>query len=313
MNNSQCYVGIDISKAFLDIAIYPEREVWREPYDQAGMKRLKDRLVRLKPERVVMEATGGLETQLCSYLVGYHLPVVIVNPRQVRDFARSMGQLAKTDRLDALVIARFGEAIKPPLQALKTEEEQLLSALLARRNQLIEMVISEKNRMSLAPTIVAKEISRHIVWLKKRIRDADNDIDQWVKTSPAWQAQTDLLQSVPGVGRVMAFTLMARLPELGRVNSKQVAHLVGVAPLNCDSGTKRGKRKIWGGRSDVRAVLYMSALTAIRHNPVIKQFYDRLCDQGKPKKVAITACMRKLLVILNSMTKTQTYWLETVS
>ena len=312
MNTEQCWVGIDVSKKFLDIAIYPAGKIWREPYDDAGLEQLTHDLLELEPERVVLEATGGLEAHVSGILAKNHLPVVITNPRQVRDFAKSTGQLAKTDRLDAYVIARFAEAIKPPIRSLKSDEESLLGALLMRRRQLVDMIVAEKNRLSSAPKSIRKDIELHISWLQKRVKGADDDLDRWVQASPLWQAKNDLLQSVPGVGRVMALTMMARVPELGQLNRKQIAHLIGVAPLNCDSGGMKGKRRVWGGRSDVRSVLHMATLVAVRHNPVMKCFYERLCKAGKPKKVALTACMRKLLVILNTMVKSDTHWQPTV-
>jgi transposase len=272
MTNAECNVGIDISKSFLDIATYPQGDVWRVSYDDPGLIQLAMQLTKLNPSRVVMEATGGLEVQVSSLLAHHQLPVVIINPRQVRDFAKSTGQLAKTDRLDALIIARFSEAIKPPIRLLRNDEESLLDALLTRRRQLEDMVVAEKNRLSSAPKVIKKDICEHITWLKKRVKDADNDLDGWVKRSPVWQAQDDLLQSTPGVGRVMSLTLMAQVPELGTLSQKQIANLIGVAPLNCDSGNMRGKRRVWGGRANVRAVLHMSALTAVRYNPPLKEF-----------------------------------------
>ena len=311
MTNTECNVGIDISKSFLDVATYPDGDVWRVPYDDSGLIQLAEKLIKLGPARVVMEATGGLEVQVSSFLALHQLPVIVMNPRQIRDFAKSTGQLAKTDSLDALIIARFGEAIKPAIRKLKSEEESLLDALLTRRHQLVGMVVAEKNRLPTAPKLIQKDIRKHIVWLQKCIKDADSDLDAWVKKSPVWKAQDDLLQSTPGVGRVMSLALMAQVPELGALNRKQIANLIGVAPLNCDSGYMRGKRHVWGGRASVRAVLHMAALTAVRHNPPLKKFYDRLCMAGKPKQVALTACMRKLLVILNSMVKNDTCWQST--
>lgn len=308
MNSTECNIGIDISKSFLDIGAYPQSEVWRVPYDNQGLAQLAKKLIKLNPTRIVMEATGGLEVRVSSFLAHHQLPVVIINPRQIRDFAKSTGQLAKTDSLDALIIARFGEAIKPPIRPLKTEEESLLDALLTRRRQLVDMLVAEKNRLSSAPKSIKKDIRQHIAWLQKRVKDTENDLDDWIKQSPLWQARDDLLQSAPGVGPIMSLALIAQVPELGRLNRKQIANLVGVAPLNCDSGNMKGRRRVWGGRANVRAVLHMAALTAVRYNPPLKDFYDRLCKAGKPKKVALTACMRKLLVILNSMVKNNTYW-----
>ena len=308
MNDIPRYVGIDVSKAYLDIAIIPDGRIWRETYDDVGLTQLVDALVDYSPKLIVLEATGGLEARLCGLLAKAELPIVAVNPRQMRDFAKATGQLAKTDRLDAQVIAHFAATIKPAIRPLKSEEESLLEALLTRRRQLVDMQVAEKNRLSCAPDAIRKDIQQHIDWLAKRIKETDNDLDQWVQQSPLWQTKNDLLQSMPGVGCVLALTLLARLPELGQLSHKQIAHLVGVAPLNCDSGNRSGQRRVWGGRGDVRAVLHMATLVAVRHNPVLKQFYSRLCRAGKPKKVALTACMRKLIVILNAMVKHQAHW-----
>lgn len=302
------FVGIDIAKKQLDIAVHPSGECFTEPHDAPGIDRLVNRVKILAPSLIVLEATGGLELGLTAALAGAALPVVVVNPRQVRDFARATGKLAKTDVLDAHVLARFGQAVRPPIRPLKAPQTQALQALVARRHQLIDMLMAERNRLRQAPTPVRKDIKRHISWLEKRLQDVDGNLNAIIKASPVWQEQDRLLQSVPSVGPVLSVTLLSCLPELGRLNRKQIAALVGVAPLNRDSGQYRGRRSIWGGRANVRAVLYMSALTGIRCNPVIKAFYQRLCATGKPKKVALTACMRKLLSILNAIMKNQTPW-----
>ena len=257
---------------------------------------------------VVLEATGGLELAVTAALAASELPVVVVNPRQVRDFARATGRLAKTDRLDAQVIAHFGEAVKPMLRSLPNAETQALEAQLARRRQVVAMLTAEKNRLHAARPSVRREILRHISWLQNSLKRLDSDLGDALRNSPLWREQDNLLQSVPGVGPVLSLTLLAELPELGTLDRRQIASLVGVAPLNRDSGTFRGRRTIWGGRARVRAVLYMGTLVATRYNPVIKAFYQRLCAAGKAKKVALTACMRKLLTILNSMLKRRTQW-----
>jgi transposase len=260
------------------------------------------------PALIVLEATGGLELPLTGALAAAGLPVVVVNPRQVRDFAKATGRLAKTDALDAAVLAQFAEAVRPPLRPLPDAATQALSALLLRRRQLIAMLTAEKNRLGLAPTPVRKGITVHIRWLDGRLADLNEELAHTIRESPVWREKDDLLQSTPGVGPVLALTLVASLPELGTLTRQQIAALVGVAPLNRDSGRFRGTRRVWGGRAHVRAALYMSALVATRFNPVIRVFYQRLCAAGKIKKVALTACMRKLLTILNAMLRHQTPW-----
>ena len=253
---------------------------------------------------MLMEASGGLELPLVAALAVEALPVVVVNPRQVRDFARATGKLAKTDTLDAAVLAHFGEAVRPPVRPLRDSEAQLLNSLVARRHQLVTMLVSEKNRLSAATTVAVRpSIEAHIEWLVRELNDLDTDLRRRIQRSPVWREKDDLLCTVPGVGPQVSLTLLAYLPELGTLDRRQIAALVGVAPFNRDSGTMRGRRTVWGGRARVRASLYMGALTASRYNPVIRDFYQRLLAAGKPKKVALTACMRKLLVILNSMLK----------
>tara|TARA_B100000315_G_C14495337_1_gene549668 strand:- start:63 stop:1013 length:951 start_codon:yes stop_codon:yes gene_type:complete len=308
MTSKERYVGIDVSKKHLDIAIRPGNEHWVVDNDEDGIGDLVSRLKSVGPRLVVLEATGGLELSVTASLGAAGLPAAVVNPRQVRDFARATGQLAKTDRLDADVLARFGEAIKPTPRPLRDAEAQALSALLSRRRQVVGMLTAEKNRLHAALPSVRQEIRQHIVWLEKSLARLDDDLGGALRESPLWRERDDLLQSVPGVGPVLSVTLLAELPELGTLNRKQIASLVGVAPLNRDSGTLRGRRTVWGGRARVRATLYMATLAATRCNPVVRSFYRHLCTGGKVKKVALTACMRKLLTILNSMIKNHTTW-----
>jgi len=306
------FIGIDVSKARLDVAMRPSAEKLSVSNDEAGIQALVTRLSEIKPALIVLEATGGLERSVSGALGSAQLPVVVVNPRQVRDFAKALGQLAKTDRIDAEVLAHFAEVIRPPLRPLPDKVSLELRALIARRRQLIEMMVAEKNRLSAASKAVRKRIEAHIRWLETELDRADKDLDQSIRQSPIWQEHQDLLRSVPGIGPVVSRTLLAELPELGRLNRKQIAALVGIAPLNCDSGTFRGRRGIWGGRATVRAVLYMAALVASRRNSVIRNFYKRLRDKGKAPKVALVACMHKLLTILNAMIKHKTRWSEII-
>ena len=311
MDRQKTYVGIDVAKAGLDVAVCPTDERWKISSDEAGVRQLVSRLKTLGPAIVLLEASGGLELPLVAALAVEELPVVVVNPRQVRDFARATGRLAKTDTLDAAVLAHFGEAIRPPVRPLRDAETQLLHSLVARRHQLIAMLVAEKNRLSTATTIAVRPgIESHIEWLERELNDLDTDLRQTILSSPVWREKDDLLRTVPGVGEQVSLTLLAFLPELGTLNRKQIAALVGVAPYNRDSGTMRGKRTVWGGRAKVRASLYMGALTASRWNPAIREFYQRLLAAGKPTKVALTACMRKLLVILNSMLKHRSPWCD---
>lgn len=306
MSEGVAYAGIDVSKAELEVAV--GEEGWTLPNDVAGIEVLVERLRERSPELVVLEATGGHETAAVAALAEAGLPVVVANPRQVRDFGRATGQLAKTDRIDARLLALFAERVRPEVRALPDEEARELRALLARRRQLLEMMVAEKNRLKTAPVAVAKGIRRHIEWLKRQVKSVDSDMDSRIKKSPVWRAREDLLRSVPGIGPVVSRTLIGELPELGYLNRRQIAALAGVAPLNRDSGTLRGKRMVWGGRRSVRVALYMAALTASQRNPVIREFYERLRDRGKPPKVALTACMRKLLVILNAMARDGVAW-----
>src|SRR6267143_1746268 len=302
------FVGIDVSKQQLDVAVRPRDETWTVAHDEAGLSALVVRLRALAPTLIVLEATGGLEVALAGALATAGLPVAVVNPRQVRDFARSTGTLAKTDRLDAQLLAQFADAVRPDPRPLPDAQAQELTALLQRRRQLVEMLTAEKNRLTFAARRIRPQLQAHIEWLHKQLAQFDDDLRQLVRASPLWREKDDLLRSAPGVGPVLSTTLLAALPELGRLTRQQIAALVGVAPLNRDSGTLRGRRTVWGGRAHVRAVLYMSTLVATRHNPVVAAFYRRLRAAGKAPKLALTACMRKLLTILNAMLKHHTRW-----
>lgn len=313
MSKSLIFCGIDVSKDRLDVALLPDEESWSVTNDPAGIEQLLSRLTELGPTLTVLEATGGYEMAAAAALARASLPLTIVNPRQVRDFARATGQLAKTDRIDAQVIALFAERVRPKSQILPGEEAQLLDALLTRRRQLIEMMTAEKNRRGFAPKPLKNSITKHITWLERQLAEVDHDIEKMIKHSALWRAKESLLRSVPGVGPVLSRTLIGELPELGTLGRKQIAALVGVAPLARDSGKLRGRRSIWGGRAGVRATLYMSTLVATRHNPIIREFYERLIAAGKPRKVALTACMRKLITILNAMVRTQTPWNATLA
>ena len=309
MGAEETFVGIDVAAAHLDVAVRPG-EAWRVANDEAGVAALAERLAALAPALVVLEATGGRELLAAGALAAAGLPVAVVNPRQVRDFARATGQLAKTDALDAQLLARFAAAVRPAPRPLPDAAAQELQAVLARRRQVVEMLVAERNRLGSAPRPVRADIAAHVAWLRRRLAALDAALAELIRASPVWRAKEDLLRSVPGVGPVLATTLLALLPELGALDRKQVAGLVGVAPLNRDSGAFRGKRAVWGGRAAVRAALYMATLVATRHNPAVRAFYRRLCAAGKPKKVALTACMRKLLTILNAMVRDGTGWQE---
>ena len=302
------YVGIDVSKDQLDIAVRPTGETWSMPNDASGITEVVQRVAQLHPKLVVLEATGGLQMPVAAALASAGLPLAMVNPRQVRDFARATGKLAKTDQLDAQVLAHFAEAVRPTPYPLPDAQTQELTALLTRRHQVVEMLTAEKNRLRTTRESVRQRVQDHIRWLEQELADLDDDLERALRESRLWRGKDNLLRSVPGIGRVVSITLLADLPELGTLSRHQIAALVGVAPLNRDSGRFRGKRTVWGGRARVRAALYMAALTATRYNPIIKAFYRRLCGVGKARKVALTACMRKLLIILNSMVKHQQSW-----
>ena len=308
MNQFPLFVGIDVSKERLDVAVRPTGEAWQVSHDSRGINDLVERLGELAPQLVVLEATGGMEMALAGELAASKLAVAVVNPRQVRDFARAAGKLAKTDALDAQVLAHFAEAMRPDSRPLPDAASQELRALVARRRQLVEMITAEKNRLRTAARRIRPKVQEHIHWLEESLKDLDRDMEDFMRSSPMWKDKDQLLRSTPGVGPVLSMTLLSDLPELGALNRGEIAALVGVAPFNRDSGALRGKRTVWGGRRQVRAVLYMAALVATRYNPVLRDFYQRLCEAGKPKKVALTACMRKLLTILNVMVKHNRHW-----
>ncbi len=307
-------IGIDVAKSELVVAARPNGERWTVANDDRGIRTLVDRLRGEAVELIVLEATGGYELLCVAALAAAAMPVVVVNPRQVRDFAKATGQLAKTDRIDADVLALFAERVRPAVRALPDADTQELDALLTRRRQLLEMLQAERNRLGQVfgrgRQPVKKSLKTHIAFLERELRLADTDLLDMIRRSPAWRERDELVQSVPGVGRVLSFTLLADLPELGRLSRREIAKLVGVAPLSRDSGTHRGRRFVHGGRATVRAVLYMNALVATRRNAVIRAFYQRLLSIGKPKKLALVACMRKLLTILNTMVRTQQHWCE---
>jgi transposase len=303
------FVGIDVAKRWLDVAVRPTGERWTVGNDEAGRAGLVERLRAAgSVALIVLEATGGYETAVVAALSSAGVPVVVVNPRQVRDFARALGKLAKTDAIDADVLAHFAEAVQPAVRALPDDLTHALQGWLARRRQLREMLTAERQRLSRAPLAVRGQIKGHITWLRQQLRDVDREVRTLIQRSPVWREKDDLLRTVPGVGPVLATTLVGDVPELGRLPGKQIAALIGVAPFNRDSGEHRGTRRIWGGRAPVRTVLYMATVASLRRNVVIKGFYDRLCAAGKPRKVALTACMRKLLTILNAMIRHRAAW-----
>jgi transposase len=313
MDTSSHDIGIAVAKAQLDIAVRPSGEQWTATNDEAGITTLVARMQTLRPALIVLEATGGREVPLVAALAEAALPVAVVNPRQGRAFARASGQLAKTDALDAQVLARFAEVVHPTPRPLPDAQAQELSALLTRRRQLVGMLTAERQRLDTALPAVQRPIQRHVAWLEQELADLDRTLRAAVHASPLWRAQEDLLRSVPGIGPTTAYMLVADWPELGPLNRKASAALVGVAPLNCESGTLRGRRLVWGGRARVRTALDMATLVATRHNPVIRAFYQRLCAAGKPKKVALVACLRKLLTILNALVRHRTPWCASVA
>jgi transposase len=308
MSAPQRFVGIDVAKAQLDIAVRPTGDRWSVPNDEAGIATLVAQLQAAAPTLIVLEATGGYQRAAVAALAAAGLPVVVANPRQTRDFAKATGQLAKTDALDARALAHFAEAVRPTPRPVPDAQTEALRALLTRRRQLVAMRTAESNRLSTAPAAVQADITAHLAWLDQRLAALDEDLDTTLRASPVWREREILYRSVPGIGPVSARTLLLDLPELGTLSRQRIAALAGVAPFNCDSGTMRGRRAIWGGRAPLRATLYMATLVAVRHNPVLKAFYERLLAAGKAKKVALTACMRKLLTILNAMVKQQTPW-----
>jgi transposase len=306
--STEIFVGIDVSKAKLDIAIWDSEVSWNLRNEAEGWHELVKRLKACKPTLIVIEASGGLEQSLVAELSLENLPVAVVNPTRVRNFARSTGQWAKTDKLDARMIAHFAQAIRPKVRPLRTTEEERLNALVTRRRQVIQILVAEKNRKATTHGSLQERVQQHIDWLESELQDLDREIEHFIQESPDWQEKAALLRSVPGIGPVTASTMLAELPELGTRNRQQIAALVGVAPVNKDSGKKRGKRRVFGGRAPVRRALYMATLVATRSNPIIRRFYERLLANGKEKKVALTACMRKLLVILNSMIRHNQPW-----
>jgi len=297
----------------LDVCVQPSGAQWSVDNHAAPIESLVEQLTAIHPQRIVVEASGGYEALVVGLLASGQLPVVVVNPRQVRDFARATGQLAKTDRIDAQVLARFGEAIRPELRALPDATTRAVRALVSRRRQLQEMLIAEQHRLGSAvvqdaPAPLREQLSEHIDWLRRQVSDIDDDLGQQLRASSVWREREDLLRTIPGIGPVTSATLLSQVPELGQLDRKAIAKLVGVAPLNHDSGLLRGRRRVWGGRAEVRAVLYMAALVATRCNPLIRTFYERLRVAGKPAKVALVACMHKLLLLCNSVLRSATPW-----
>jgi transposase len=305
------HVGIDVSKEHLDVCLMPEGEAFAIANNQEGIDSLIERLEEARPDLVVLEASGRYERPAAAAIAAVGISVAVINPRQARDYAKATGRLAKTDRIDAEILARFAGAVGPSPSILPDEEAQTLQAILARRRQLSAMLVAETNRAQMAPEALAKRIRAHVRWLEKELSRTDRDLDEAIEANATFKENEALLRSVPGVGAVLARTLLAELPELGTITHKRLCALVGVAPFNNDSGKRKGKREVWGGRAPVRAALYMGALVATRHNPLIARFYERLLAAGKPKKVALVACMRKLLSILNAMIRDGTPWHST--
>ncbi len=306
--NEKRVVGIDVSKAVLDVAVLPGGELLQLGNEVQGIEELSKKLKSEAVDLVVMEATGGYETAVATALVANGLRVAVVNPRQIRDFAKATGRLAKNDRIDAQVIAAFGQAIEPEIVRLPDEDTRELQSLVVRRRQLVAMRVQEVNRLGLMRGAMRKRIKAHVDWLENEIAKVDVDLTAGLRKSPAWRAKDELLQSFKGVGRITSSTLIVALPELGQLDRREITALVGLAPFNRDSGVMRGRRSIYGGRSQVRTLLYMAAISAIRCNPVIRAFYERLKSRGKPHKVAMVACMRKILTILNAMVRQSTPW-----
>ena len=305
------FIGIDVAKTKVDIAQWGNKTVQTYSNDIEGRTKLLEWLNELgKPPQslIVVEATGGLEQALISELLAAEYPVAKINPKRARDFARALGQLAKTDKIDAQMLARFAHTIQPQVHPLKDAQQLQLSAHITRRRQLIQMLVSEKNRLSSAVALMRPRIEKHLNWLDSELAEVDTEIDHFIDDHSDWKDNQQRLMLIPGVGRITTMTLLAELPELGTLTPKQIASLVGLAPFNRDSGSMRGRRMIWGGRAAVRRALYMAAVSAMRWNPVIRTFYQRLRDAGKPFKVAITACMRKLLIIMNAMIRDQSDW-----
>lgn len=308
MDKQELFIGIDVSKDRLDIGVWPASEVWDERNTDAGIAALVEKLVALNPQLVVLEATGGLERRAVHAIAAAGLPVVVVNPRQVRDFAKATGRLAKTDAIDALVLGHFGAAIRPPVRPLPTAEMEEFGNRITRRRQIVSMIAQEKNRLHSASKSLLNGVKAHIEWMKGQVKTIDEEIQSIIAKDVVMSEKSDLLQTFKGIGPGCSNTLIAKLPELGTLDRGKIACLAGLAPLNRDSGQYKGTRRIWGGRESVRSALYMSAIVAIRWNPKIKEFYDRLRKKGKKAKVAITACMHKILTILNAMLKSGEAW-----
>ena len=311
MSSSLSFVGIDVSKNTFDIHIRPSGQSQSFGYDEGGLRELISVLQSIEPqiETIVLEATGGYERRLVAALMSHQFPVVVVNPGQIRHFAKAIAQIAKTDSIDAGVLSQFGQTLRPQCRTLPDEFLQELREILTRRRQMMDMIASEKNRLTTAAhPKIRKEILAHLQWLKKRVDSFDEDLQQKIQSSPAWKVKDQFLQTVPGIGPVSSFSLLIQLPELGLLNRHQIAALAGIAPINRDSGRFRGRRTTQGGRASVRSALYMCTLVATRHNSIIRTFYQRLLAAGKPKMVALIACMRKLLTILNSMFKHNSPW-----
>ena len=308
---TKTYVGIDIAQDQLDVRVSCEPGPWQVPHNEVGIATVCERLAAVSPDRIVVEATGGLQIAVAGALQAAGLPVAVVNPRHARDFARSLGQLAKTDALDARTLARMAEALQPPVRPVPDAQTRELQAWSVRRRQLVADIAREKARHHAAPPVIQALIQAHLDALQTALVEVDRTLQDLIGAHPVWQGQATCLQSVPGVGPVLTTVLLAELPELGQLNRRQIAALVGVAPFNRDSGHYRGARRVWGGRAAVRKVLYMATLTAVQWNPVLRAFYTQLRARGKPPKVALTAAMRKLLTILNALMRDQTYWQET--
>jgi transposase len=308
MSTSAYFIGIDVSKDRLDVSVRPSNEKMSFTNGDDDIDLLIQRLQSLQPELIVMEATGSYHQLVLGRLLAVGLAAIAINPRQARDFARAIGRIAKSDSIDADVLAEFGEKIRPQVRAIADQATQELDAICTRRRQLVSMVIAEKNRYPAAPASIRPQIKKHILWLEKQIDELENDLDKLIRSTPAWREKDDLLRSCKGIGPTTSHTMLASLPELGTLSRRRIAALVGVAPFNRDTGKYRGQRHIYGGRTDVRSVLFMATLAAIRFNPVIRAFHKKLIAAGKAKKVAITACMRKLLTILNAMVRNNTRW-----
>lgn len=312
-NAEPVFVGIDVSKKHLDIAVLSSGERWQTDNTAEGIEKLVKMLSQIEPTLIILEATGGFEMEAVGAIAAKGLPVAVINPRQARDFAKSIGRLAKTDKIDAQMLARFGEAVKPEPYSMPSEAAIELQGVLVRRRQLIEMLVAEKNRMYMAHKVVKPRLKEHIAYLQRELEELDQELKAQLQQSPIWREKDDLLRSVPGVGAVTSTTLLAELPELGKLNRKEIAALVGVAPFNCHSGNMRGKRAIWGDRAGIRHTLYMATLSASRCNPIIRDHFNQLVHQGKPSKVALVACMQMLLPILNAMMRSMTSWQPTLA